>query len=696
MEKYALIVTEKPEAARRIAQALDKEGKPEKVEEKGVPYFHAFRDRRLVVVPALGHLYTVVHEMGGRSHYPVFSFKWAPRYLAERGAKNIRTWLEVISGLAGGAEEFIDACDYDIEGSLIGYCVLKYACQNKENNAKRMKFSTLMKSELEKAYDELLPQLDFGLIEAGKTRHEVDWLYGINLSRALTLAAKRWSGRYATLSTGRVQGPTLKFLVEREKEILCFVPTPYWTIKAEAEIKGSIYEAEYEKERIERKADADAIVKACEGKTGEVKKVDIKKFRQMPPFPFDVGSLQTEAYRLFGYTPRGTLNIAERLYLEALISYPRTSSQKLPPVIDYKAILTGLSKDRSYKELAQILLEKAELKPNEGKKADPAHPAVYPTGNLPERPLSDPEKRIFDLVVKRFLAVFGEPAFKQSMRVSMEVNGHVFYLHGRQVLKAGWMRLYEPYIKTEEVLLPPIKEGETIRLRHVIREDKFTNPPPRYNPSSLLKKMEEEGIGTKATRADIVETLYNRGYIAEQRIFVTSLGFDVTEILGNYCPSVIAVGLTRELEERMEQIQSNSEKRESVLVEAVDRLKPILEEFKEKEQAIGEALSNAIKRARMQERIIGECPNCGIGKLLILYSRKTGKRFIGCTSFFKGICKTSFPLPQRGTVKPARRNCRACEWPLLEVRIKGKRPWVLCFNPLCPLKEERKREVQNL
>jgi DNA topoisomerase-1 len=698
MEKYTLIVTEKPDAAQRIAKALDYDGKPERIEENGVPYFVAQRDRKLVVVSALGHLYTVVHERGGRNYYPVFSFKWAPRYLAERGAKQIRTWVETISRLASDAEEFINACDYDLEGSLIGYCILKYACENKEGVAKRMKFSTLTKGELEKAYNEPLSQLDFALIEAGKTRHEVDWLYGVNLSRALTLAARRWSGRYSTLSTGRVQGPTLKFLIGREKAIRSFVPTPYWEIKAEVEIKKSTYEVEYERKRIERKAEAEAIVKACTGKTGKIKKVDTRKFHQKPPIPFDIGALQTEAYRLFGYTPRRTMGIAQRLYLDALISYPRTSSQKLPPIINYKNILNALSKEPAYKKLVSKLLEKKELKPREGAKEDPAHPAVYPTGNLPERTLSEPERRVWDLVVKRFMAVFGETAIKQSVKVSLEVNGHNFFLRGRQILKEGWMQFYKPYIKAEEVLLPPVKEGETVRLKRVIREDKFTNPPPRYNPSSLLKKMEEYGIGTKATRADIIETLYNRRYIADERIVVTDLGFDIIDILSKYAPRVISVKLTQELERKMEQIQSNSEKRENILLEAVEQLKPQLEQFKEKESQIGEALSNAIKRARMQERIIGNCPTCGTGELMILYSRKTRKRFIGCTNYFKGICKTSFPLPQRGTAKPLGKNCSSCGWPLVRVQIRGRRPWRLCFNPDCPLKKERKKrdEMQNL
>ncbi len=692
MGRYTLIITEKPNAAKRIAEALDSQGKPEKLRENGVPYFVAHRNQRLVVVPALGHLYTLLHERGKRNYYPVFNFRWAPRHLVERGAKGVRMWVETISKLSHDAAEFVSACDYDLEGSLIGYSILKFACDNKEASAKRMKFSTLMKSELEKAYEEPLPHLNFALIEAGRTRHEVDWLYGINLSRALTLAARRWSGRYSTLSTGRVQGPTLQFLTTREKAIRSFVPTPYWEIKAEVEISNSVYEAEYERKRIETRTEADAVVRACAGKTGEVRNVDVRKVRQKPPIPFDVGALQREAYSFFGYAPRRTSGIAQRLYLDALISYPRTSSQKLPPIIDYKKILNSLKRKASYKKLASKLLEKEELKPREGAKEDPAHPAVYPTGNLPEKPLREPEKRVWDLIVRRFMAVFGDEAHKESLKVHLEVNGHGFFLRGRRILKEGWMEFYKPYIRVEEVLLPSIKEGDTVRVRRVVREDKFTAPPSRYNPSSLLKKMEEFGIGTKATRADIIQTLYNRGYVRDERIMVTELGFDVTEILGKYAPRVISAKLTQELESKMEQIQNKREKREKVLLEVVEQLKPQLEQFKENEESIGEALSRAIKRARTQERVVGKCPNCGTGNLAIIYSRKTRKRFIGCTNYFKGLCKTSFPLPQRGTVKPLGNNCKACGWPQVLVWTRGRRPWRLCFNPHCPLKNKRKKK----
>jgi DNA topoisomerase-1 len=692
MENYTLIITEKPDAAQRIASALDLQGKAMRREEKGVPYFVAKRDKDIIVVPAIGHLYTVAEERRGRSYYPVFSFKWVPRHVAERGAKQIRTWLEAISKLASNADTFIDACDYDIEGSIIGYCILKYACGNKENISKRMKYSTLTREELQKSFAELLPHLDFALIEAGRTRHEVDWLYGVNLTRALTIAAKNWSGKYATISTGRVQGPTLRFLVAREKAIRCFVPTPYWSIKAEVDIDGAVFEADFEKQIIEIKKEANAVVEACKGKDGKIEKIEVKKFQQMPPTPFDLGALQSEAYSLFGYTPLRTLNIAQRLYLDALISYPRTSSQKLPPAINYEEILRNLNKAPEYRKLTAELLAEKELKPNEGKKEDPAHPAIYPTGNLPERVLDESERRIWDLVVRRFMAVFGEPALRQSVKACININDFRFYLRGRQTLKEGWLHFYEPYVRAEEVVLPPITEGQSVKIRKIVLEDKFTKPPPRYNPGSLLKKMEEAEIGTKATRAGIIQTLYDRKYVRDERIVVTDLGFEVTELLKRHCPTVVSIKLTRDLEEKMNKIQLNSEKRENVLLSVVEILKPVVEELKIQEKVIGEQLSNAIKRAKLEERVIGTCPICNTGKLMTLYSRKTGKRFIGCTNYFKNACKAAFPLPQRGTVKPLGKNCRGCGWPIVQVRMKGRRPWTLCFNPQCPLKEERKRQ----
>ena len=290
------------------------------------------------------------------------------------------------------------------------------------------------------------------------------------------------------------------------------------------------------------------------------------------------------------------------------------------------------------------------------------------------------------------MAVFGEDALNESIKARLEVNNHSFFLRGRRLVKEGWMEYYTPYIRAEEVLLPPLKEGATVRLRRVIREDKFTCPPPRYNPSSLLNKMEELGIGTKATRADIIQTLYKREYIMDERIVVTELGFDIIDVLGRYASVLVSAMLTQDLEGKMEQIQNGKMRRETVIAEVVEQLKSQLEQFKENEESIGEALSKSTTRAEIQERIVGRCPNCGTGELTIIYSRTTRKRFIGCTNYFKGICKTSFPLPQRGTIKPAKSNCKACGWPTVLVWLRGKNPWNMCFNLDCSLKDKRRKK----
>ncbi len=690
MKKYTLIITEKPDVASRIASALDKDGKSIRATENGVPYFLA-KNGEIVVASALGHLYTVAESKKSQWRYPVFDYQWVPRFLAEKGASKIRVWLKVIAKLAENAELFIDACDYDIEGSIIGYSILKYTCGNKENVAKRMKYSTLIKEELQESYSNLLPHLDIALIEAGLARHEIDWLYGINLSRALTLAAKSCSGQYTTLSTGRVQGPTLKYLEIREKNIRSFVPTPYWSITARISVNGQVFDFDYEKSIIEIKAEADSLLSACEIKEGIISEISVNEFQQKPPVPFDLGSLQSEAYRLFRYTPIRTLKIAQHLYINALISYPRTNSQKLPPSIGYQSILTKLGKFQLYQRLAQKLLTQKGLKPNEGKKVDPAHPAIYPTGNSPEKILDTAERNIYDLIVKRFFAVFGKPAIKQSVKVIVKINNNRFFMTGYRTLSEGWIEFYKPYASSKDISLPLIFEGQKVIIKKITLKDNFTKPPARYNPRSLLQRMEKEELGTKATRAAVIQTLYDRKYLkGNDSLTVTDLGFEVTEVLREYCPNVVSSEFTRQLEEKMSQIQQKQENRQNVVKTAIEILKPVTENLKQNEPQIGAQLSQLILQARTDERTIGKCPKCQTGKLVILHSKKTGKRFVGCTNFFEGKCIMSFPLPQIGIIKPTNMFCKECGYPIVKVWIKAKQPWNLCINPICPVKEAKK------
>ncbi|MHC1589945.1 MAG: DNA topoisomerase, partial [Candidatus Hecatellaceae archaeon] len=265
-----------------------------------------------------------------------------------------------------------------------------------------------------------------------------------------------------------------------------------------------------------------------------------------------------------------------------------------------------------------------------------------------------------------------------------EVEGYKFTLNGRRILEEGWISFYKPYVEFEEKPLPPLKKGEKVFLKTIESLQKFTEPPPRYNPASLLRAMEELELGTKATRAEIIETLYQRGYIKGERITVTDIGFTVVEALSKYCPSIVSVEFTRNLEKQLYAIEQRQEKRESVLLEAIEELKPIVERLKEAEESLGSMLSKAIQAENLKRRLVGPCPSCGTGNLIILKSRRTGKRFIGCTNFFAGKCKQSFPLPQRGRLTVSDKPCKHCGWPVLTLKLTGKRPFSFCINPECP------------
>lgn len=665
-----------------VAEALSVKRPPKKVSVGGVPFFEIENGAdRILVCSALGHLYAVaVKGTEARSQYPVWDFEWKPKHLVERGDKRQEKWIESITKVSKEADRFINACDYDVEGSLIGYTILKYACNGADKKAHRMKFSTLTSKELRDAYAKVTPGLDFSLAYAGMCRHEVDWLYGINLSRALTQAAYRASHRYFTLSTGRVQGPTLRFIVDREREIETYVPVPYWVLKTIVDVNGQAIEAQYEIERFEVKAQAESTIEDCAGKKGTIEELESRTFRLSPPTPFDLSTLQSEAYRHFFLTPSFALGIAERLYLDQLISYPRTSSQKLPLSIGYKEILNGLEQIEPYRSAVAGVLDSQTLLPNEGKKEDPAHPAIYPTGSVPNRSFDPREHKIFDLIVRRFLATFGDTAIKQIETATIRVGNYKFFLHGSRILEKGWIPLYGQYAKFEEVTLPALREGQEVHIKRITLEEKYTQPPPRYNPSSLLKAMEDAEIGTKATRADIIETLSRRGYVREQRMVATQLAFRVTEILTQYCPKVIDVTFTRELESKMEQIEVGKQTREHVVQETIDYLKPIVEGLKIKEEEIGKDLTTIMGEMwEVSITLSVPCPKCG-SKLRVVRNPKTKKRFIGCSGKWEKKCTFSLPLPQLGALTLLEKRCPECGFQMVQVRAKGRRPMISCSN----------------
>jgi len=395
-------------------------------------------------------------------------------------------------------------------------------------------------------------------------------------------------------------------LAKHEKKIKAFKPKPYWEIELEIKIGKKILKAQHAKGKIFVQNDAKKIHSKLKGKV-VVKNITTKIITQKPPKPYNTTSFLSDVYRYFGYSPQQGLSIAESLYQAGLISYPRTSSEKLPKDINYKKIINNLAKQKNYEKGCKLLLTK-ELKPEEGAKTDSAHPAIYPTGEF--KKMGDKQKRVYDLVVRRFLATFGDVAKRESQKVSLVINDEIFLISGKRTVEAGWTALYGRYAAREEVILPDIKVGDKFPIKNTLLQDKKTQPPSRFSQGSVLKEMESRGLGTKATRSQILQILYNRGYIIGRSIEVTELGMQLSNILEKNIPDVISENLTRHFEEECEFVEKGERKREQVLEEAEIRLEKICKGFKKHELKIGEELTKAVIATQDKQSILGQC-KCG-------------------------------------------------------------------------------------
>ncbi len=670
---YELIITEKPQAALKIASAL---GSPTQKNFNKVPYYELKRgNKKVLVACAVGHLFTLKQKNGGYQ-IPVFDISWIPNFLAKRGDFTKRYYDSILK-LAKEASSITVATDYDIEGEVIGLNIIRYICS--QQDASRMKFSTLTKTELEQAYESKSPSINWGQAIAGETRHYLDWFYGINLSRALMNAIKT-TGKFKIMSIGRVQGPALHLIVQKEKEIAAFRSKPYWQIFITVSNKKNKIELKYIKD-IFNKSQLEKF-KDLKGKEVDVE--TIKKQEQVsPPSPFNLTTLQTEAYKFYGITPSRTLQIAQSLYLAGLISYPRTSSQKLPPSIGYKEILNNLAK--TFK--AEKLIKRD--KPIEGSKTDPAHPSIYPTGNT--QILSGDEEKIYKLIVKRFLSLFCEDALIDNKTVKATLNDLVFSKRGQSIARKSWMEIYPTKLKEEEI---PDMQGKA-QIIDSRTEQKETQPPKRYSPASIISELEKRNLGTKATRSSILETLYDRGYVEGQSIQATPLGISLINTLEKYSPIIIDEKLTRDFEIEMENIQrmhiktKQEKKEEEIIDKAKTTITDISKDFEKNKNRIGQELIDAnieYREQQKRENALIRCPKCGKGDLSINYSKKTRRFFVSCNAY--PDCKNTYSLPPNGNITKSDKICEECNWPMLTRLSKGKKPWTFCFNPQCPTNKE--------
>ncbi len=694
--KATLIITEKPQAAAKIAAALSNGTDEKKTDKNKVSYYEFTKDgRRILIGCAVGHLYGIA-QIAARGPFPNFEVEWRPNS-EKKNSGYTKKYVDVLKKLAKQSSEFVVATDYDVEGEVIGWNVVRFLVgKGQDKKAKRMKFSSLTKDELENSWGDLQEHLNWGEAYAGETRHYLDWFYGINLSRGLMKALSN-AGRFRILSIGRVQGPALKIVYDKEKTIQNFKAEPFWQVFLQVQ--------DIKKQKVEVKFPKDLTKKSellkfqqLKGKRGTAT-TEVKEEKIEPPTPFDLTTLQTESYRFNGLTPSQTMSAAQNLYLEGLISYPRTSSQEYPEAIGYDKILKTLGKQTTLVKYA------VNKKPTKGKKTDPAHPAIYPTGEV--KKLSGSEKKVYDLIMKRFIACFCSVAITENKRISVDVNGLVFHKNGMQIKEKNWLNVYPSNVKEEKI---PTINGE-VDVSELRIEEKMTTPPRRYSAASLVRELEKKNLGTKATRASIVETLYNRGYIREKSIEVTQLGMTIVKTLEKYSPIIIDEELTREIEKEMESVSEAKKdwekKEEKVLKIAKDSITEIAQCMTKHLEAIGKSLAEGNEEAieeQRKENTLSECPVCHKGNLRVMYGKKYHRYFVSCDAYPE--CKTTFSLPPKGMMKPARAKdketgeeklemCPECGFPLIISLKKGSRPWKFCFNPECPSRkraEEAKKE----
>jgi DNA topoisomerase I len=594
---YSLVICEKPTAAKMIARALGTKNFIERKPGRGIIFYDVISEsnQHYVICSAFGHLYHLVSSLPDKRTYPVFELRWAPRQPKIRKRISIRNIIKSFSVIAQRASEYIHACDYDVEGELIGYNILQFACKNKYKESKRAKFSSLIDSEIRKSFDELSKPKN-GFASSGKARHYLDFIIGVNFSRALStcMEYKNYKKLY-NLSMGRVQSPTLAFVVERETRIRQHIPDPYWNIVGKFE-KDEMSFVALLQSKVCDQFQAIELVKKSKSKKASVDDVQQSIRPLFPPLPFNTSALQKEAYRLFKFSPNVTLSIAESLYLMGLISYPRTMSEKLPEM-DYRHIISQLVNIQKYHGIGVHVLSKKTLVPSQGKLTDDSHPSIYPTGKSPKG-INSIQSKVYDLITRRFIASFGEPVEIQHTKIDMTLSDVKFSVNSQELLNGGWSNLYYPYFQFPIVRLPNLQKNDMVNIVKIKYIEKYSKPPTRFNQSTLLSKMEAEGLGTKSTRADIIATLLKRKYLSQNtfnNLEPTNLGFSIVTVLKKFVPLMFSSELTRHFELQLKNIQLEKHEEKIFTNDAIKKVNNLIYKFESNKAAINYEISNLLK-----------------------------------------------------------------------------------------------------
>ncbi len=680
-----LIISEKNITARKIAEILsDKSHKVEKAGKHPV-YTWTKNGETYRCFGLRGHILSADFPKEYSNWQKVDLFELIDTEIVKNPKE--KSLIDLIKKEAKKADRLILATDFDREGELIGYDAMTIALSvNPKLEVKRARFSALTAQEIKESFSNLHDPY-ISLAAAGETRQEVDLVWGAVLTRFLSNAAKRYGKNF--LSVGRVQSPTLALIVKREEEIRNFVPEKYYQILIKVEKDGQVFNAYYENKRIKEKKEAEEIAKKL-GKTVVVSKVEERELIQNPPSPFNTTEFLAAASKV-GVSPGAAMSYAEDLYTRGYISYPRVDNTVYPESLNLKGIVKDLTKYAPVSEYASILLQKPSLRPTRGKKESTDHPPIHPTGQIPGE-LDTQKHKIFDLVVRRFLATLSDAAKMHERKVELKSGELRFDATGLEYTHRGFLEVY-PYLSNQETKIPKLIEGEELKVISVDILEKQTKPKGRYTQAGLIREMENLGLGTKSTRHAIIQSLFERGYIHGNPIQPTELGMAVGKAIIENMKEIATHEMTAELEQVMNEIEAGKKKKdEAVKLSRMD-LKKVLDSAMKK----SDEFLKIIREGASKDKVIGACPgmtgNQECGGMLVIKKAKSGKRFLGCTKFSEG-CRVAFPLPPTGTVLSAGKECDLCGTPMVKLIKKSKKPWIFCPNPECESSNLKKNKTE--
>ncbi|MDX6651258.1 MAG: topoisomerase [Solirubrobacterales bacterium] len=600
--------------------------------------------------------------------------------------------VRAIRKVAADADKLVIATDFDREGELIGLEALQEILEvnpDLVHTVKRARYSALTKDEIEDAFGNL-DELSYELAHAGAARQDIDLIWGATLTRAVSLATRRFGSNF--LSVGRVQSPTLGLIVERELERRAHVAEPFWEVMARFEHPDGAFEAHHVTDKFWKREEAEAAVAATKS-PGVVKEVKARRSSRKPPTPLNTTAFTTDASSRLGITPSSAMRTAEDLYMDGLISYPRTDNTVYPPSLPVRELIVSMAQVPDF-SAAQSLLGKSQLTPTRGKKETTDHPPIHPTQAIDPSTLEGPKRRVYELVVRRFLATFAEPMITESTRADIEAGSETYFIRGSVLIDPGYAAIYT-YARSADEEIPKLEQGQELPLDgDAWMVDKETQPPARISQGKLIEMMEERGLGTKATRADIIQKLFYRGYVYNNPPIPSETGIAMYKAFKDYVPRMATPEMTAELEAEMDDIANGKVTKEEVVADSRKLLHSTYDEIDAKR----EDLAKVVWKGMDEDRILGPCIVCeragrkqedgSPNMLRIIRAKKSGKRFVGCQGWEPDnpdACDVTFPLPQRGDVFRLEERCSICgETPRLRVVPFRGRQWNLCLNETCP------------